>query len=315
MKAMQEQGTQTISRGVRALNLAVAAALVAGGAWAAYRFGPKPSGAKRGEGEVARKAPAPAAAPTVQAADRQAELGLPAFGMFDAGRTRVGGGIADGTPEEFLAATERKYLERGFRPAPIGRDAAAAPKTPGASSGRMYYRADCPIPMLLAFGRGADPTVDAGAGEPGAYMTVCAPSRDGRTEWATFRYRTDDRALAESLERFRSGDMTVDFPGEDPAGIPRAPGSRRLLSVTRPLPAGKGVVALYQIKAPIDEVRRYYTEEMALRAWRLDTFTTNQAAAFGRGVLCYTQGQRLCTLWIDQKSPGDEIVHVFVSSR
>jgi hypothetical protein len=308
----QNQSTPTQSRGSRALDLVLAAAIVAGGGWAAHHFGPKPAAGRPEPPTAAQKAAAPAAQ-TVKAADRTADQGLPTFSMFDVGRTRVGGGIADGTPDEFIAATERTYLERGFRQVKVGPDAAREPKTPGLSWDKIYYRADCPFEMLLAFGRGADPA-DADAAGTSAYMTVCAPTRDGRTEWATFRY-DPQTSIPDELKNFRPDDPASDFPGEDPVGVPRAPGARRLFSVTRPLPAGKGVIAFYQIKAPIDEVKRYYTQEMALRAWRLDTFTTNQAAAFGRGVLCYTQGQRLCTLWIDQKTPGDETVNVVVSSR
>jgi hypothetical protein len=319
------------NRGGRAVQVLLAVALVAAGGWAAWHFGPKPArsaGAAQASAAPVEQAhalgqPQPAAGPGTG--------GLPGaggtFGLLGQGPSVVDSGHVGMTADAFLGSLERAYRERGFKlldealatSMPIDLEDIGAKKIdpkkidvkkldPEAVP-KFYWRAESPLPMIVGLGVDADPRPGAHVAEPGLFMTIASPARDG-TEWTTYRYESTNM---DALARLNVEDPTVDLPGEDPPAIPRAPGSRRLFSLSRPGPSGTVITSIYHVRAPVEQVRGFYTHEMARLAWRLDTYATREAAKIARGVLCFTQGQQACTLWIDQKTP--DAVSVVVNYR
>jgi len=288
----------------RIAGLAVAAVLVLGGAALAWRFGPWPEAHADAEHAAAPVAPA-AVRPDAGASGLFETLGG-AAGRTASGESELG-------VDALMDAVERTYLDRGFARGDLDAGAsqrsANAGTAPRSSHGAFYFRSECPIAMVAAIGRNADPaaTADRSGAEPAAYVTIASPSAAGGSSWATYRFDADaSRALA----KIRLVDGNGDFPGADPMGLPRIPGSRRLLVVPRL--SSSGVIAMYEVRASIDAVRAFYADEMARRYWQLEAYESLEMAPLGAQI--YSLGDLMCTVWIQQNRSDAERIGIVIVS-
>jgi hypothetical protein len=219
-------------------------------------------------------------------------------------RARVEAGVFAGSPSQYLDTIEHSYLERGYRRM---NGQTALPQ----GSPRAFWRIDSPMSMIVAIGPDASPNGAAPPGAVAAYMTCAMPTQEG-TAWTVYRH---DGSTSKDVANLSMPDPNGDFPGADPPGIPRAPGSRRLLVIDR-MPSGvQGTIAIYEIAAPRDEVRRYYADQLVSRSWRLDANATSQVSRIGDGALVFTQGERICLMWVAANDVRPDSSTIVVSCR
>lgn len=305
----------------RAGEMVLAVVVIAWVALAVWYFGPRPEpGRAAGAPEAPVAAmPAGAGAETAPAgaAPRAQGPGLvsPLAPLFASSpRSVVASGESDDPPEIFIARLEALYRQRGFTElvwdAVTPRSLPQVPKKmTEAPETKLYWKLACPSQAIVGAGSDADVTSGASDTRVGMYLTVTS-ERPGGCRWQTFLYEPPDK---NALTNFTL-DPKADAPGLDAPGVPRMPGSRRVFSMTPPTGGSHGVVAIYTAEGSLAEVRRYYTQAMVDQAWSLSRLPTLQAAEFGEGIFCYTQGERLVTLFINQKDPKEPVA-VIVNYR
>ncbi len=291
------------SRGAeRATGVALAIALAVIGAALAYRYGPRPEA----HADTARATSVEAKHPAPAVTDRS---GVALFEGLGLATNRTASGQSNLDVVAILDDVERTYVRRGFT-------SGNAPGATVADSGKagptreLYFRSECPIGMIVGVGRNANPAAEAGPETTDlvAYVTVVSPLPEGGSAWATLRY---DRTAVEALSKIRLVDGNGDFPGVDPPGVPRIPGSRRLLAVPRL--SGSGALTFYEVGGSIADVRAYATAEMERAGWRLDPYQMIQVA--GTGALIFTMGDLTCTLWIQQNAVDADRVGIVIVSQ
>lgn len=298
-KKFESRGAERVAGVVLAIVLAIA------GAALAYRYGPRPEAHADTARSTSAEAPLPA--PTSSGTNGAAlfeSLGLPT--------NRTASGQSDLDVDAVLDAVERTYVLRGFISgnAPGATVAANGKAGPPRIPRELYFRSDCPVGMIVGVGRNSNPSAepDPETTDFVAYVTLASPLPGGGSAWATHRY---DQAAVEALSKIRLVDGNGDFPGADPPGVPRIPGSRRMLAVPRL--SGSGALTFYEVGGSVADVRTYATAAMERAGWRLDPYQMLQVA--GTGALIYTMGDATCTLWIQQNGVDADRVGIVVVSQ
>jgi hypothetical protein len=277
----------------RAAGLALAVALAIAGGWLAYALGPKP------EARVEASAPTASAPPAERRADSTLRGPIALVESLGSGATRVASGRAQGTADDFVETIVETYRVRGF--VRIDENPATGRRATRRRARDVYMVVEAPARMVIAVGANAAPTTIAGsAGEASAYVTI-ASDMDGGVAWATYRYDASGAAPTFAL------DASADFPGQDPAGIPRLPGSRRVFA-TAPS-SGRGAIACYETSESVARATEFFTREMASRFWSLGAAHPGARAA---GTFLYTQGASVCALTIRTNRDGKTAVVVVV---
>ncbi|MBK6315487.1 MAG: hypothetical protein IPF53_14630 [Blastocatellia bacterium] len=294
------------SRGAeRITGVALAIALAVIGAALAYHYGPRPEAhadtARATSVEATRRAPA--------VTDRS---GATLFESLGLATNRTASGQSDLDVDAILDDVERTYVRRGFTSgnAPGATVADSGKAGPTRRPHELYFRSDCPVGMIVGVGRNANPAAEAAPETTDfvAYVTLVSPVPGGGSAWATFRY---DRTAVEALSKIRLVDANGDFPGIDPPGVPRIPGSRRMLAVPRL--SGSGALTFYEVGGSIADIRAYAMAEMERAGWRLDPYQMIEVA--GTGAFIFTMGDLTCTLWIQQNAVDADRVGIVVVSQ
>lgn len=293
------------SRGAeRVTGVALGIALAVIGAALAYRYGPRPEA----HADTARATSAEASRPTPSSMDKS---GAAMFESLGLATNRTASGQSDLGADAVLDAVERTYVRRGFISGAPGATVADIGKAgPTRHPRELYFRSECPIGMIVGVGRNSNPATEAAPETTDfvAYVTLASPLPEGGSAWATLRY---DRTAVEALSKIRLVDANGDFPGIDPLGVPRIPGSRRLLAVPRL--SGSGALTFYEVGGSIADIRAYTMAEMERAGWRLDPYQMLEVA--GTGALIYTMGDVTCTLWIKQNGIDADRVGIVVVSQ
>jgi hypothetical protein len=275
----------------RLISLVFALPLLAGLCIAAYKLGPSPS---RVNNEVVAEAK-PVTGPAPSASNNQVfEL----FGMY---QTAVAKGTAAVSPTEYLNLLEARYRQRGYRriddfdpnrKVTRRRTSRRDPRGPV----KFFQRDDGNgIANISATGEDADLDSNEAADEPYTFSTLVASAAGGGTDWATYRVGVDRNKLAQ-LDQLDS----EEFPGTDPADIPRPPGLKRVYALS----SGSASVAIYKSTEKSDvPLITLYLNEMQRHGWTLDSAATSAANSIASGVMCFNKGARSCLIWI---SPGKE---------
>lgn len=280
--------------------------LLAGLCIAAYEFGPSPS---RIVGrETAAAAPAATTAP-VTAPPAESRQIFELFGMY---QTAVASGKSAVMPAEYLNALEERYRQRGYRKIDDFDPGlkAVSKKKSRRNKGepiKFFQRDDGNgIANISATGEDADLDSTESATEPYTFSTLVAPAAGGGTDWATYRIQIDHRKLAQ-LGQLDS----ADFPGTDPAGVPRPTGVQRVYALS----SGTASLAIYKSTDRSNAALiTHYFEEMPRHGWQLDSAATSAANKIVSGVMCFTRGARSCLVWITQgKDPNT--ISITVSSH
>jgi hypothetical protein len=276
---------------------------------AAYKFGPSPDRATRPAptGPVASAAPAPPE-PESRGTTQLFEL----FGMH---QTAVGRGKVAVTPGEYVDSVEAMYRQRGYRkvePLQEPVDAKVQQKRKRISRtaeplAKFFQRSDeGGVITILATGEDADYSSKEIANEPYTFSTLVIPVASGGSEWATYRLGLDSTKVAQ-LERLEHDD----FPGFDPANVPRPTGLQRIYAYS----SGSASIAIYKSRQMSDvALLSHYFQQMPKHGWRLDDAATAAANKMVPGVICFTQGARSCLIWV---TPGKDktTANVTISSH
>src|SRR5262249_16143010 len=147
------------------------------------------------------------------------------FGLFN---TAMKSGLDSLPPEQFAESLEKVYQSRGYRK--MNADPASKTDKNKVSAGNLYWREETgALIILCTVGSDADPQSDKPTAQPQVYSTVIAANAAGGSRWSTFRYDAKD---AKSAKNFTPSGG--DLPGQDPSGVPRPAGLRRLFTIIRP---------------------------------------------------------------------------------
>jgi hypothetical protein len=280
----------------RLTSLLFAAPLLVGLCIAAYKLGPNPSRPVKEETSET----APVAGSAEPAASTQVANGQ-MFELFGIYQTPVRKGSASVSPGEYLNSLEARYLQRGYRRIEefdpnrkIHKKRTARPNTPQPI--KFFQRDDGNgIANLSATGEDADLDSSEVASEPYTISTLAVPAAGGGTDWATYRIGIDRNKLAQFDQLDRG-----DFPGNDPAGVPRPQGLQRVYALN----SGPASLAIYKSTEKTDvALISLYLEEMPRYGWHLDSAATSAANSIASGVMCFTRGTQSCLVWI---SPGKQ---------
>jgi hypothetical protein len=318
----------------QAFGLSLAALAIVAGLWVAYRFGPRP------EKALTRQA---AANQTVSAPAPNQESTRPALGadlfsaLFNASTSPLASGHAGDPPAKYLESLEALYRRRGYRRFEVAANGAgdlrSIEKMRGERlkqmRGKIYWRTEAGgISTITAWGEDADPNAEAlNSNTPNSqkqmYLTTVSPTEDGGSQWTTYRYLADTSKLKDLNDQLQSDG---DWPGEDPPEVPRPSGLRRLMSVGYPIKqkgepesGQKGdqrptLMVVYQSQLRAESLAEWYTKEMPLAGWSLNSPPGAQAREEMRGVLYFTKGHRSCLVWISPGA-GSDPTSVIISAR
>jgi len=321
----------------RVFGLALAALAIVTGLWAIYRFGPRP------EKAIIRQSAArqPISAPAQNQDSAGQALGSDLFSaLFEASTSQVASGRAVEPPAKYVESLEAVYRSRGYRrfePAAVGgRDRQSLEKSRSQMlnqmrlnqlRGKIYWLSEAGgISTITAWGEDADPTTEVANTKSSnvqkqMYLTTAAPAEDGGSQWTTYRYLADASRLQALNNQLQSD---VDWPGQDPLGIPRPSGLRRLISVGQPsnqeggrqseAEAGRSsMMVVYQAQQRAEPLAEWYAKEMPLAGWSLNP-QAGQSKEKKQGVLYFTKDHRSCLVWIKSSAGGDQTT-VVVSAR
>jgi hypothetical protein len=153
------------------------------------------------------------------------------------------------------------------------------------------------------------------------YLTTVSPAEDGGSRWTTYRYLADASRL-QALNNQLHADG--DWPGQDPVGIPRPSGLRRLISVGQPsnqegsqqseAEAGRSsMMVIYQSQQRAGPLAEWYTKEMPLAGWSLNP-QVGESKEKKQGVLYFIKDHSSCLVWIRSGASSDQTT-VVISAR
>ena len=316
----------------RVFGLALAALAIVTGLWAIYRFGPRP------EKAIIRQSAArqPISAPAQNQDSAGQALGSDLFSaLFEASTSQVASGRAVEPPAKYVESLDAVYRGRGYRrfdPAPVGgRDRQSLEKSRSQMlnqmRGKIYWITEAEgNSTVTAWGEDADPTTEVANTKSSnvqkqMYLTTAAPAEDGGSQWTTYRYLADASRLQALNNQLQSDG---DWPGQDPVGIPRPSGLRRLISVGQPSnqegvrqsedEAGRSsMMVVYQSQQRAGPLAEWYTKEMPLAGWSLNP-QTGKSDEKTRGALYFTKDHRSCLVLI-RSGAGSDPTTVIISAR
>lgn len=280
----------------RLVNLALILPLLIALGLAAYWFGPRP--ARGGEPQVAVAAPALAPAAPVPsqkpAAPPVSQL-LELFGMY---QTAVGKGRAPIAPAAYLSTIEARYRQRGYRNLDELSQECRTDKvkcktvlSQQSNRARFFQRQETNgLGNISATGEDADYNSPDRSAAPFTFVTLVAPAENGGAEWATYRMGMDREKQAR-LSSLGQGD----FPGSDPADIPRLPGLQRIYAFSS---EGASLAIYKNADSPVSSLIARYLDAMARAGWRLDTNAAPQPESLAPGAMFFTKAARSCLIWI-----------------
>jgi hypothetical protein len=270
----------------------------------AYKFGPSP--ARIVKPQTVEAAPVAAVPKTQSEVPENSRL----FELFGMHQTAVARGKVAVTPAEYLNSLEAVYVQRGYRrletpdpnTKPKGKRGRRAKEEPPV---KFFQRDDTGgIANLSATGPDADYSSNEIATEPYTFSTLVVPVAGGGSEWSTYRLSIDPGKLAQ-LER-----PDQDFPGFDPANVPRMPGLQRIYAHS----SGSASVAIYKSKEVSDvALLSLYLQQMPRHGWVLDDVATAAVNKVVSGAMSFTQGARSCLIWVTPDK--DAAASVTISSH
>jgi hypothetical protein len=254
----------------------------------AYKFGPSPTG-NAGQAE-------PTTAPELQRGKAESSQSANAqlfdlFGMYQAavakGRVQVG-------PQEYLNSIEALYRQRGYAKLDTNdrspKRRKLVPRSAQKTTGKFFEREQSDgIGSISAIGYDADYGTDQQSPEPFSFSTLVVPAENGGAEWATYRMEID-RSKLEQLANLKDGD----FPGADPANIPRPQGLRRIYAFA----SVRGSIAMYKSMETEAALTVHYLDEMPRRGWRLEPGVISNANTSAHVVMCFTKAQAFAMIWV-----------------
>jgi hypothetical protein len=318
----------------QAFGLAFAALAIVMGLWAIYLLGPRPKTAV----PVQKASNQPISAPAPNQESTRPALGADLFSaLFNASSSPLASGRAADSPAKYLESLEAIYRGRGYQ--------RFVPETSGGGDrqslekmrsrrlnqmrGKIYWRTDLGgISTIAAWGEDADPNAEAANSKTSnsqkeMYLTAVSPAEGGGSQWTTYRYLADTSKLQALNDQLQSDG---DWPGQDPLEVPRPSGLRRLVSVGYPNqregePESKQeggqrptLMVVYQSQLRAESLAEWYTKEMPLAGWRLNSPAGARAKEEVRGVLYFTKGQSSCLVWISSGA-GSDPTSVIISTR
>lgn len=270
----------------------------------AYKFGPTPKLMAQQKPSETVAAAAPVKPTTEPVGNSQL------FELFGLHQTAVGRGRVAVAPVEYLNSLEAIYVQRGYRKVePL--DASAKPKRKRgarkkeATPVKFFQRDDASgFANISATGEDADYSSNEVAITPYTFSTLVVPVAGGGSEWATYRTVVETGKAAQ-LARLDHDD----FPGFDPAGVPRMPGLQRIYT----LDSGNASIAIYRSREMTDvALLSLYFKEMPRYGWTLDSEATTEVNKVVPGVMCFKQGARSCLIWV---TAGKDAANVTISSH
>jgi len=316
----------------QAYGLGLAALAIVAGGWAIYRFGPRP------EKAIIRQSASsqPISTPAQNQDSASQALGSDLFSaLFKASTTQVASGRAGEPPAKYVESLDAVYRGRGYRrfdPAPVGgRDRQSLEKSRSQMlnqmRGKIYWITEAGgVSTITAWGEDADPTTEVANTKSSnvqkqMYLTTAAPAEDGGSQWTTYRYLADASGLQALNHQLQSDG---DWPGQDPLGIPRPSGLRRLISVGQPSnqeggrqsedEAGRSsMMVVYQSQQRAEPLAEWYAKEMPLAGWSISP-QVGESKEKKQGVLYFTKDHRSCLVWIKSGAGSDQTT-VVVSAR
>lgn len=291
----------------RLLGLLITVPLIVGLCVVAYRLGPNPVE----KVDQTRTDLSPATRPEQAQPERSSAPQL--FELLGMNQTAVGRGRIQGTPTEYLNSVEVIYRKRGYQKIENFDD-------PGKSTRKrhrvqvkerdfikFFQRDDTGgVANISATGVDADHTSNEEMSEPYTFTSFVIAAPGGGADWMTYRITHDQSKIAQ-LAKLDNGD----FPGVDPAGIPRLSGLQRIYVST----SGSASIAMYKSKDTTDSALMLrYLQEMSRSGWHLDSEATSSANKVVSGIMCFTQGGRSCLIWITPNK-NDGTTNVTISSH
>jgi hypothetical protein len=269
--------------------LLVVLPIVVGLAAAGYKFGPR-ARHKTAEPQVAASAPVSPVA-TSQPAGEDAQL----FSLFGMYQTITGKGRVQSTVADYLNSLEALYVQRGYKKienfGPAKTKRTKGKTNPAAGEAKFFQRDDTQgIASISATGTDADYQSNEVAVVPYTFTTVVTPAENGSADWASYKMALDQGKLAQ-LDKLIDGD----FPGNDPALIPRPTGLQRIYALS----SGNTSIAIYKSKQfSHDALMMKYLDEMPRHGWQLDSTASAEASKIAAGVMCFTRGARQSLIWV-----------------
>jgi hypothetical protein len=269
----------------------------------AYKFGPSPTGKAKQESLPPAANPEPPETRPVASSSRL-------FNSLGITEKAVAAGRVAMTTSQYLDSIESLYRQRGYQKLDakyfdrkVVRRLAASKNHEVA---RKFFRREenGEVNAIFAVGTDADYGSDQEAAEPFGFNTFVTKVPGG-AEWAAFRVEVDRKKL-EQLAELEHGD----FPGSDPPNIPRPQGLQRIYAMSSP----RGSVTIYSSRSSEDLLTVGYLKEMPRHGWRLDPEFSANASKAARGVMAFTQGARLCLIWVTANK-GEGITNVTISSN
>jgi len=316
----------------KAFGLGLAALTILAGLWAIYRFGPRPE--KVITRQAAADQPVSASAPNQESASQASGSDL-FSALFKATASPLASGRAGDPPAKYLESMESIYLRRGYRkfePAAGGGGAGQSLEKSRSQRlnqmrGKIYWMTEAGgVSTIAAWGEDADPTNEASnTTDPNVkkqmYLTTVSTAEGGGSQWTTYRYLADASGLQALNDQLQSDG---DWPGQDPHGVPRPSGLKRLISIGKPsdqrgspqteAEAGQSsMMVVYQSQQPAEPLAEWYTKEMPLAGWSLNP-QTGKSEEKTRGALYFTKDHRSCLVLI-RSGAGSDPTTVIISAR
>jgi hypothetical protein len=258
---------------------------------AAYKFGPTSSGKTAPTETIASFDSKPiATADTQQSHSKLFEL----FGMYE---NAVGKGRVKANASDFLDSIEALYRQRGYEKLETTnltnlKKRKFVPHRNAKNVAPKFFQrqeeADG-ISTISATGLDADYNSTKPADKPFSFSTLVTQAEDGNIDWTTYRIEVD-RTKLDQLSNLKNND----FPGSDPANVPRFEGLQRIYALN----SERGSVAIYKSNEQQNSLLLRYLRDMPRYGWRLDDQATSDAGRAASGVMCFTRGQNMCLIWI-----------------
>jgi hypothetical protein len=296
----------------KVVSLLVAGLILAAGIWAVLTAGPRPRGLEHSEkthaSEATSASPAAVHRDAIAPDASLAAADLKHLESFGLSKFRVDGGKVAESGPAFMEKLERSYLDRGYTKLEQPLDLDNSERSGKLKLERSFWTSVMPgFAMLSAVGPNATPDLKLEAKPGDVFLTIVSNGTASSSDWATYR-------LGRFATTTRKDDVSVnEFPGEDPPFVPRPEGSSRLFGTTGLATGENRSIAIYKVRESVERMSEWYYQAM-IPNWRFDDLSTKQASVIGDRILCFTQQNRFCLIWI-AKNPDEDTTTVVVSVR